>query len=71
LFSAPYGQVDLSSSVKLSEIYDKELPSDPSLTLDIENLTKSKIVTYDEYPNAIHSYYAPGMVLMFGIRGTF
>jgi TonB-dependent receptor len=70
LFSAPYGQADFSSSVKLSKLFG-ELPSDPELTFDVQNLFSAKQVTYDQIPDAVHSYYIKGQTFLLGIRGTF
>jgi TonB-dependent receptor len=70
LFAAPYGQLDLSSSLKLSTVLG-DIPSDPDLTFDIQNLTRSKLHTYDQFTNATHSYYNVGMVFLFGLRGEF
>ncbi len=70
LFGAPYGQADFSSSLKLSTLFG-ELPSDPEITFDISNVFHSKLRSYDQYTNAIHSYYDPGSLFLFGVRGTF
>ncbi|MEI9992448.1 MAG: TonB-dependent receptor [Rhizomicrobium sp.] len=70
LFSAPYGELDLSSSLKLARLFG-DLPSDPELTFDIQNVTKAKLKVYDQYPNALHSYYDQGQIILFGLRGTF
>ena len=29
-----------------------------------------KLISYDQFPTAIHSYYDPGRVILFGIHGT-
>jgi TonB-dependent receptor len=70
IFTAPYGQMDLSTSYRLSNIFG-DLPSDPELTFDVQNLTKSKIRSYDQYTDMTHVYYNFGSVYLFGIRGTF
>jgi TonB-dependent receptor len=70
LFSAPYGQMDISSSYRLANIFG-DLPTDPELTFDIQNVLSAKLKTYDQYTNAIHSYYNQGKVILFGFRGTF
>ncbi len=70
LFAAPYAQADFSSSVRLSNVFG-DLPSDPELTFDLQNVFHAKLKTYDQYTNAIHSYYDQGQVFLFGIRGTF
>jgi TonB-dependent receptor len=70
LFSAPYGQMDISSSYRLANIFG-DLPTDPELTFDVQNVLSAKLKTYDQYTNAIHSYYNQGKVILFGFRGTF
>jgi TonB-dependent receptor len=70
LFSAPYGQMDISSSYRLANVFG-DLPTDPELTFDIQNVLSAKLKTYDQYTNAIHSYYNQGKVILFGFRGTF
>ena len=69
LFSQAYGQADFSSSLRLSKLLG-ELPTDPELTFDIQNLFHSKLRTYDQFVTATHSYYDQGQVIMFGLRGT-
>lgn len=70
LYNDPYAQLDLSSSLKLSTIFG-DLPSDPELVFDVQNLTKSKLRSYFEYEEAANNYYSQGTTYMFGIRGTF
>lgn len=70
IFGAPYGQLDFSSSYELSKLFG-DLPSDPELTFDIQNVTHSKQRAYFQYPSADFTYYNPGAVYMFGIRGSF
>ena len=70
LFGAPYGQADFSSSLKLSTLFG-DLPSDPELTFDIQNVFKSKLKSYFQYPSAPFTYYNQGSLYLFGIRGTF
>ncbi|HEY4941708.1 MAG TPA: TonB-dependent receptor [Rhizomicrobium sp.] len=70
LFGAPYGQLDFSSSLKLSEVFG-DLPSDPELTFDIQNLTKSKLRSFFQYPSAPFTVYNQGSLFMFGLRGSF
>ncbi|HEX4104710.1 MAG TPA: TonB-dependent receptor [Rhizomicrobium sp.] len=70
LFSAPYGQMDISSSYRLANIFG-DLPTDPELTFDVQNVLSGKLKVYDQYTNAIHSYYNQGKVFLFGFRGTF
>jgi hypothetical protein len=69
LFSQAYGQADFSSSLRLSRLFG-DMPTDPELTFDIQNLFHSKLRTYDQFITATHSYYDQGQVIMFGLRGT-
>ncbi len=68
--NAPYGQLDMSSSYRLANLFG-DVPGDPELTFDIQNLTKSKIRTYEQYTYATNTYYDFGSVYMFGIRAQF
>jgi TonB-dependent receptor len=68
--NAPYGQLDMSSSYQLSNLIG-DIPGDPELTFDIQNLTKSKLRTYEQYSYATNTYYDPGSLYMFGIRAQF
>ncbi|HYS45918.1 MAG TPA: TonB-dependent receptor, partial [Rhizomicrobium sp.] len=68
--TAPYGQLDMSSSYRLSNLFD-DIPGDPELTFDIQNLTKSKLRTYEQYSYATNTYYDFGSVYMFGVRAQF
>jgi TonB-dependent receptor len=70
LFAAPYGQLDASSSLKLSKLFG-DIPSDPEVTFDIENVFNAKQVSYDQFPQAVHSYYIKGQTFLLGLRGTF
>jgi len=70
LFGAPYGQLDFSSSYKLAGLFG-EIPSDPEVTFDIQNLTRSKLRSYFQYSSAPYTYYDQGSLFLFGIRGTF
>lgn len=70
IFNAARGELDMSASVKLSKFF-QELPSDPELIFEIQNLNDAPLVTYNQFPNAVHSYYDPGRVFFFGMRGTF
>jgi hypothetical protein len=33
-------------------------------------VTDSKLLSYFNFPNAVHSYYNQGRTFMFGLRGT-
>ena len=69
LFSQAYGQADFSSSLRLSRLFG-ELPTDPEVTFDVQNLFRGKLRTFDQFTNATHSYYNQGQVILFGIRGS-
>jgi TonB-dependent receptor len=69
LFQKAYGQADFSSSLRLSKFLG-EIPTDPELTFDVQNLFNSKLRAYDQWVTAVHNYYDPGQVIMFGVRGT-
>jgi len=70
IFQAPYGQADFSSSLDLSTLFG-EIPSDPELTFDIQNVFRSKLSTFFQYPAQLRTYYNPGSLYLFGIRGRF
>ncbi|MEI9994432.1 MAG: TonB-dependent receptor [Rhizomicrobium sp.] len=70
LFSKAYGQADFSSSIHLNRFFG-DLPSDPELTFDVQNIFSAKQVSYFQLPDAVHSYYIKGQTYLFGIRGTF
>jgi TonB-dependent receptor len=70
LFSAAYGQADLSASYRLSDLFG-HIMTDPELTFDVQNLFHAKLRTFDQFTDATHSYYDQGQVIMFGLRGTF
>ncbi len=69
LFQASRGQLDISSSLELSRIFG-DIPSDPYATLEVQNITDEPIIAYDQFKGAVHSWYDPGRVILFGIRGT-
>jgi TonB-dependent receptor len=70
LFSAPYAQADFSSSYKLANLFG-DLPSDPEVTFDIQNVFKAKLKSNFQYPSAPFTFYNQGSVYLLGIRGTF
>ncbi len=68
--SLDYAQVDLSSSLKLSKFFG-ELPTDPEVTFDVQNLTHAKVGrSYKMYPNLMNYSYNPGSLFLFGVRGS-
>ena len=70
IFNAARGELDMSASVKLSNFF-YDLPSDPELIFEVQNINDAPLVTYNQYPNAVHSYYDPGRVFFLGVRGSF
>ncbi|MDR3526471.1 MAG: TonB-dependent receptor [Rhizomicrobium sp.] len=69
--SMDYGQLDLSSSVKLSKFFG-ELPSDPDFTFDVQNLTHAKVGrSYKQFTNLMNYSYNPGSLFLLGVRGSF
>jgi Outer membrane receptor proteins, mostly Fe transport len=69
LFNSPYGQLDMSSSLKLSRLFGS-IPSDPALTFEVQNLLNAKQSTYGQMKSAVHSYYEKGQTLLVGVRGA-
>ena len=69
LFTQAYGQADFSSSLRLSRFVG-DIPTDPELTFDVQNLFRAKLRSFDQFSNGTHSYYNQGMVMMFGVRGS-
>jgi len=69
-FGSSYNQLDLSASLKLARVFG-DLPSDPEVTLDIQNLGQTKQRAYFQFPNAPFTLYKPGRVFLFGVRGSF
>ncbi|HKD23500.1 MAG TPA: TonB-dependent receptor [Rhizomicrobium sp.] len=70
IFQDDYGQADASFSYDLNKIF-ADVPGDPQLTLDLINITDTKIRQYFEYKNATYTDYDPGRTILFGIRAKF
>ena len=70
LYNQAYGQLDFSSSLRLGSVFG-DIFSDPELTFDVQNITKSKLSTYFQYPEANYSYYNQGTTFLIGLRGSF
>ena len=68
--TAPYGQLDMSSSYRLANLFS-DVPGDLELTFDIQNLTRSKLRTYEQYSYATNTYYDYGSLYMLGVRAAF
>jgi TonB-dependent receptor len=69
LFTKAYGQADFSSSFRLAKLFG-DIPTDPEVTFNVQNLFRSKLRSYDQFTTATHSYYNQGQVIMFGLRGS-
>lgn len=70
VFTRAYGQTDFSSSLKLSRLFGA-IPSDPAITLDVQNLFDARQSSYGQLKSAVHSYYVKGQTVMLGLRGSF
>jgi TonB-dependent receptor len=69
-YSMDFGTVDLSSSVKLSKFFG-ELPTDPEVTFDIQNLTHAlNGRSYKQSPKLMNYSYDGGSLFLLGIRGN-
>jgi hypothetical protein len=69
-YSMDFGTVDLSSSVKLSKFFG-EVPTDPELTFDIQNLTHAlNGRSYKQSPKLMNYSYNGGSLFLIGIRGS-
>jgi TonB-dependent receptor len=60
------GQLDMQASWTF-----ENLPSQPRLTLDVQNLLDEPQRQTFEYDNAAFTYYDPGVNILVGIRGRF
>ncbi|MFS2003323.1 TonB-dependent receptor [Duganella sp. CT11-25] len=69
LFVDPYKQLDLSSSVDLDTVFDRD--GWPTLTFDIVNLNRNSQRTYFQFSNATFTEYTPGRTFSLGLRAKF
>jgi outer membrane receptor protein involved in Fe transport len=69
LFVDPYKQLDLSSSVDLDTVFDRD--GWPTLTFDIVNLNRNAQRTYFQFSNATFTEYTPGRTFSLGLRAKF
>jgi TonB-dependent receptor len=70
-YSKDFAQADLSTAMKLSKVFG-ELPTDPELTFDVQNLFHAKNSgSYKQWSNIYNQIYNPGSIFMFGIRGAY
>jgi hypothetical protein len=68
--SMDFATVDLSSSMKLSKIFG-ELPTDPEVTFDVQNLFHAlNGRSYKQYKNLMNYSYNGGSLFLLGIRGS-
>jgi hypothetical protein len=70
IYKSPYAQLDLSSSLRLARLAG-DIPGDPELAFDVQNLTKSKLRNYWQFPNLLSEYYSPGTTFLISVRGAF
>jgi TonB-dependent receptor len=71
IYKSPYSQLDLSSSIRLAKVWGDDIFSDPELSFDVQNLTKSKQRATWQFPNIVGDYYAPGTTYLISLRGSF
>jgi TonB-dependent receptor len=69
LFVDPYKQLDLSSSIDLDTVFDRD--GWPTLTFDIVNLNRNSQRTYFQFSNATFTEYTPGRTFSLGLRAKF
>ena len=69
LFSNDYKQLDFSSSIDLSEVFDKD--GLPTLSFDIVNLNNDSRSSYFQFSNAKFTQYTPGRTFSLGLRAKF
>ncbi|WP_426167653.1 TonB-dependent receptor [Pseudoduganella sp. R-32] len=69
LFVNDYKQLDMSSSVDLAKVFDRD--NWPTLTFDITNLSDSAQRTYFQYESAAFTRYKPGRTFSLGLRAKF
>ena len=70
IFNKSYGQADISSSFRLAGLFG-DLPSDPRLTFDVQNVFNAKQRSYLMYPDTVHTYYTKGRYFLLGLKGSF
>jgi len=69
LYVDSYKQADLSSSIDLERVFDKD--GWPTLTFDVVNVTNEKQRNYFQFSNATFTQYNPGRTYSLGLRGKF
>jgi len=69
LYVDSYKQADLSSSIDLDRVFDKD--GWPTLTFDVVNVTNEKQRNYFQFSNATFTQYNPGRTYSLGLRGKF
>jgi TonB-dependent receptor len=69
LFVDPYKQLDLSSSIDLESVFDRD--GWPTLTFDVVNLNRNSQRTYFQFTNATFTEYKPGRTFSLGLRAKF
>jgi len=69
LYGRDYKQADLSTSVDLEKVFDRE--GWPTVTFDVVNLNRAKRETYFQFANAQFNSFEPGRTFQLGVRGKF
>lgn len=70
IYNDKHTQLDFSSNLDLQKIFGGSARL-PVISFNATNLTKSKIRTYLQYPNATYSNYNPGSTYSLGLREKF
>ncbi len=69
LYNDSRSQIDLSSSYDISNLL--HFGKATEITLDVANLTDTKIRSYFQFKDATFTEYDPGSTVMVGVRGKF
>ncbi|GEM_PF-6699977 len=69
IFVDDYKQLDFSSNVDLSSVFEHD--GWPTLTFDVVNATKAAMRTYFQFTNATYTKYTPGATVSLGLRMKF
>ncbi len=69
LYSDPYQQLDISSSIDLDTVLDKK--NWPTITFDVVNAADATQRSYFQFSNATFTQYKPGPTYMVGLRAKF
>jgi TonB-dependent receptor len=70
VFNRAYSQMDFSASYKLAGLFG-DLPSDPEVTFNVQNVLDDRQLSYFQFSSAGFSDYRPGRLISLGVRGRF